>query len=351
MNAPSDSAAERIHTIPVIEPADAELGDAGGRARVRLAVEYLRDRRKPVTIMMIVAAILGTAVALLLPAKYTARASFYSEGKQGGDLSSALSSLGSMGGGPVTALLSAVGGSPGSNPAFFVDLLKSQSFFDSLAASPIPVVPGGKPVLVKNYIIRKAKNDSIRNWNARKKLKKMIEVSTEPSGVVVVRVDAKSPVAAAAMANRAVDLIDNLNVRFRRNQAAERRKFTEGFLSDVEARLDASEDRLETFLLNNKSLLSMRTGDQSPVLKRQEERLRAETLRLTSLKEQLESNIENARLTEYNNAPMVARVDSASVPEKRSGPPRTLIALGSILLAGTLLFWFAFLRAPRSHGW
>lgn len=348
MNAPSDSAVERIHPIPVIEPLSTDSPEEArrGRARVRLAVEYLRGRRRAVTILMIAAAVIGTSVALLLPAKYTARASFYSEGKQGGDLASSLSSLG-----PLTALLSAAGGSLGSNPAFFVDLLKSQSFFDSLAASPIPIVPKGRPILVKNYIVKRAKNDSIRNWNARKILKKMIEVSTQPSGVVVIRVDAKSPVAAAAMANRSVDLIDNLNVRFRRTQAAERRKFTEGFLGDVETRLDASEDRLQTFLLNNKSLLSMRTGDQSPVLKREEERLRAETLRLTALKEQLESTIENARLTEYNDAPMVARVDSASVPEKRSGPPRTLIALGSILLAATLLFWFAFLRAPRSEGW
>lgn len=346
MNAPSDSAVERIHPLPVIEPSALDAPEERkGRARVRLAVAYLRDRRKPVAIMLITAGILGTALALVLPNKYTARASFYSEGKQGGDLASSLSSLG-----PLTALLSAAGGSLGNNPAFFVDLLKSQSFFDSLAASPIPVAANGRPMLVKNYVVKSAKNDSIRNWKARIKLKKMIEVSTQPSGVVVVRVDAKSPVAAAAIANRSVELIDNLNVRFRRNQAAERRKFTEGFLSDVEGRLDASEDRLETFLLQNRSLLSMR-GDQSPVLKRQEERLRAETLRLTALKEQLESTIENARLTEYNNAPMVARVDSASPPEKRSGPPRTLIALGSILLAATILFWFAFMRAPRSHGW
>jgi uncharacterized protein involved in exopolysaccharide biosynthesis len=334
--------------MPVIEPLSVDAPGAGrrGRARARLALDYIRERRTLATIALLVAAVLGTAVALLLPSKYTARASFYSEGKQGGDLSSLGSSLG-----PLSALLSVAGGSLGSNsPTFFVDLLKSQSFFDSLGVSPIPIVANGPQVLVQNYIIKSAKSDSIRRWKARIKLKKMIEVSTQPSGVVVVRVDAKSPVAAAAIANRAVDLIDNLNVRFRRDQAASRRKFTEGFLADVEARLDASEDRLQTFLMQNRSLLSMRS-DQSPVLKRQEERLRAETLRLTSLKEQLESTIENARLTEYNDAPMVARVDRASVPEKRSGPPRTLIALGSILLAATLIFFFAFLRAPRPESW
>jgi uncharacterized protein involved in exopolysaccharide biosynthesis len=347
VNAPSDPAVERIHPIPIIEPSSADGPGEGrsGRARVRLALEYIRERRKLAAIALISAAVAGTSVALLLPSKYTARASFLSEGKQGGDLSSSLSSLG-----PLTALLSAAGGSLGGNPTFFVDLLKSQSFFDSLGVSPIPIVPNGRPVLVKNYVIPSAKNDSIRRWKSRIKLKKMIEVSTQPSGVVVVRVDAKSPVAAAAIANRSVDLVDNLNVHFRREQAAARRKFTEGFLADVDARLDASEDRLQTFLMNNRSLLSMR-GDQSPVLKRQEERLRAETSRLTALKEQLESTIENARLTEYNDAPMVARVDSASPPEKRSGPPRTLIALGSILLAATFIFFFAYLRAPRSESW
>jgi uncharacterized protein involved in exopolysaccharide biosynthesis len=160
-------------------------------------------------------------------------------------------------------------------------------------------------------------------------------------------VDAKSPIAAAAIANRTVDVIDNLNMRFRRDQAASRRKFTEGFLADVEARLNASEDRLQQFLLSNRSLLSLRSAAQSPVLQRQDERLRGEITRLTSLKEQLESTIENARLTEFNDAPIVARVDRAPVPEKRSGPPRMLIALASILLAATLIFWVAFIRARR----
>jgi len=68
---------------------------------------------------------------------------------------------------------------------------------------------------------------------------------------------------------------------------------------------------------------------------------------LTALKEQLESTIENARLTEFNDAPVVARVDKAPPPEKRSGPPRTLIALGSILLAATLIFWIAYIRGAR----
>ena len=104
-------------------------------------------------------------------------------------------------------------------------------------------------------------------------------------------------------------------------------------------------------LLDNRSLLSLRTAVQSPVLRREEERLRAETTRLTNLKEQLETTIENARLTEFNDAPVLVRVDRAPVPEKRHGPPRALIVLGTIMLAATLIFWVAFVRAPRSERW
>jgi uncharacterized protein involved in exopolysaccharide biosynthesis len=332
--------------MPTIEPPGEGRDESGrGRSRIRLALDYVKVRRRPATIALVAAAIVGTAIALLLPSKYTARASFYSEGKQTGDLSSA-SSLG-----PLSALLSMAGGSLGSQAGFFMDLLKSQAFFDSLAVSPIQTEPKGPLVPVRNYVIESASSEPIRSWKARIKLKKMIDVSRQPSGVVVVRVDAKSPVAAAQIANRAVDVIDNLNVRFRRDQAASRRKFTEGFLADVEGRLNASEDRLQSFLLSNRSLLSVRSASQSPVLQREEERLRGETRRLTALKEQLESSIENARLTEFNDAPIVARVDRAPVPEKRSGPPRTLIALGSILLAATLIFWFAFIMAPRRERW
>jgi uncharacterized protein involved in exopolysaccharide biosynthesis len=337
---------ERIHSMPVIEPSVDGPDESGRvRSRIGLALDYLKVRRRPATIALLAAAIVGTAIALLLPSKYTARASFYSEGKQTGDLSS-MSSLG-----PLSALLSMAGGSLGSQAGFFMDLLKSQAFFDSLAVSPIQTEPNGPLVPVRKYVIESASSEPIRSWKARIKLKKMIDVSRQPSGVVVVRVDAKSPVAAAQIANRAVDVIDNLNVRFRRDQAASRRKFTEGFLADVEGRLGASEDRLQSFLLANRSLLSVRSASQSPVLQREEERLRGETRRLTTLKEQLESSIENARLTEFNDAPIVARVDRAPVPEKRSGPPRTLIALGSILLAATLIFWFAFIMAPRRERW
>jgi len=338
--------AEHLRKLEADPSEEAEVfRHRGRRSRVGEALVYLRIRRGLAIRVLLAGSIIGTAVALLLPSIYTAHATFYSEGKSTApDLSALSSGVGGLG-----ALMALAGGSGASQTAFFVDLLKSQAFFDSLATSVIPVTPAGRRMTVERYVIRRAANDTIRRWRARKALKKTIDVSTEPAGLVVVSVRAKSPVAAAAMANRAVDVIDDLNLRFRRDQAAARRKFTEAFLADVENRLSVSENQLEDFLLSNRSLMSMRSATQNPILQSREERLRAEVLRLRALKQQLESTIENARLTEFNDAPVVTRIDRAPPPEKRSGPPRVLIALGSLLLTATLLFWIAFIRAPRQQ--
>jgi uncharacterized protein involved in exopolysaccharide biosynthesis len=308
------------------------------------AFAYLRARRRFVLFVLLLSAVVGAGVALLMPNKYIARAAFYSEGKSSTDLSMMGGSLGGLG-----ALMALAGGSMGgSQTGFFVDLLKSQAFLDSLATSVLPIGPNGSPMTVRAYVVKKAKNEAQHRWKARVALKKMIEVAREPSGIVVVGIEAKSPVAAAAIANRAVDVIDALNLRFRRDQAAARRRFTEAFRTDVERRLSTSEYELQNFLSSNRSQLSMRTSSLNPVLQSREDRLRAEVTRLRALKDQLESTIETARLTEFNDAPVISRIDNAPPPEKRSGPPRMLITLGTVLLAITALFWTAFLRTPRT---
>jgi len=66
--------------------------------------------------------------------------------------------------------------------------------------------------------------------------------------------------------------------------------------------------------------------------------------RLRLLKQQLETSIENARLSEYNEAPVVATVDVASVPERESGPLRFVIAAGGVLAMIVAIFWALYLR-------
>ena len=127
--------------------------------------------------------LVGGAIAFLLPSIYTARATFYSEAKTTTDLSS----LSSGGLGGLGALMALAGGSGAAVQAgFFLDLLKSQDFFDSLAASTLPIGPNGTPITVKSYVVKRSKNDADLRWKARIALKKMVDVDIDRLTQVVV---------------------------------------------------------------------------------------------------------------------------------------------------------------------
>ena len=309
--------------------------DVPNDERLVATAKILWTNRRPVVYVLGVASVLGVLIALLLPPVFTAQASFYPETRSP-DLSSALGGgLGSLA--SSSGLLSGLnlGGSSTQSPTFFADLFKSQSFLDSMLVSVIPVDSTGKTEDIAHLLVPKSKTDGGRRWSARKLLKHRIEVEVLPSGVVQVSVEARTAVAAAAMANRAVDIIDELNIAYRKRQSAGRRVYTQTFLVDVKDSLNAAEGRLEDFLLANRSM------GESPVLRARYTRLTNEVDRLQGLEQSLASNIENARLTESNDAPVVARVDRAAIPELRTGPHRSLVASGTVFLAGLVLGWLA----------
>jgi uncharacterized protein involved in exopolysaccharide biosynthesis len=134
--------------------------------------------------------------------------------------------------------------------------------------------------------------------------------------------------------------MDESNIDFRRRGAAARRRFTQQFLEVVQQRLTDAEERLVQFLTANRTFVT-------PALQSKQQSLQLEVGRLTALEQQLETNIENARLTEYNTAPVVASIDVATVPERRSGPHRALMVAGAILAALLGGFWGLYLRLWR----
>ncbi len=270
-------------------------------------------------------------MGLLVPRTYTAQASFFSESRSASDLVSGLGGLAS--------LVGSAGGPLGLGPqsAFLVDMFKSQSFVDSLISSRITVDSLGTLQELDSLLVPRARTEPLRHWNARKKVAKRLRVFSLPSGVVVLMVRHRSPYVAASVANTAIRIIDNLNIEFRRRQAASRRQFTQQFLIDVERRRDAVADTLEAFLTTNRIVVS-------PALQRRQQRLTSEVSRLGALREQLETTIENARLTEFNDAPLVTRIDRASVPERPSDPTPMLLAIGTPFLFLMIAFWAMYLR-------
>ena len=294
-----------------------------------------KTKRRAIAGLVLLSAVVSVLVALMVPKRWTAKASFFPESRGASDLTSGLGGLAGllgMAGGSITM------GRPSSQ--FFADLVKSRTFLDSVAMSSVTVDSLGTIAKVEDYLVKKARNAKMRRYKARNAIRKAIRVTTMQSGVVVIGVTSKSPYAAAAIANRAIEIIDALNIAFRHREATGRRRFTEQFLADVQGRLTTAEDRLETFLATNRTFVT-------PTLMRRREALQVEVDRLRLLKQQLETTIENARLSQFNDAPVVATVDEASVPEMPGGPRRRMIAAGGVLLMLMGIFWALYLRVWR----
>jgi hypothetical protein len=194
---------------------------------------------------------------------------------------------------------------------------------------------------VENFLVKKAKNARVRRESARSEIKGAIRVTQTLAGIVQIKVEAPTAQGAAGIANRAIEIIDQLNIDFRRREAGKRRAFNEEFLDDVAARLDSAEHRLEGFMLANHSF------ESSPVLKERYTSLYTEVTRLRMLQESVEGQVENERLTEYNNAAVVTNVDRAAVPVYKSAPRKKLITAGAMLVAMFGVFWWAFWLAGR----
>jgi uncharacterized protein involved in exopolysaccharide biosynthesis len=304
---------------------------AGDTTERLIAVwQVAQTKRRAIARIVLVAGLVSTVIALLTPKNWKAQASFFPESRSSStDLTAGLGGL--------AGLLGMAGNSlsMGRPSQFFADLIKSRTFQDSLAMSVVPVDSLGTMVKVEDYLVKRAKNAKLRRWKARNMVKRAIRVTTLQSGVVVLAVTTKSPYASAAIANRAIEVIDELNIAFRHREATARRRFTETFLEDVEARLATAEDGLERFLEANRTFVT-------PALMRKRDALQVDVDRLRTLKQQLETTIENARLSEFNDAAVVATVDVATV-----GPRRMVIVAGGVLLALMGVFWALYLRIWR----
>ncbi len=310
--------------------------ESGAVMRLRDTVAYFRAHLRLLAILSVGGAGLGVVVSLIQPNTYSAEASFYPESRSATpDLTSALGGLGSI--------VGALGFTPQTS-TFFVDLLKSRTFYDSLAATQVAFDSTGATRRVADILVPRAKSEALRRWAARTRVRSMMHVTVLPSGVVEVRFEARSPQVASSMADAAIAILDRINVAYRRRQAAGRREFTQQFLENVAARLDSAENRLEQFSLANRMIAG------SPALTLRYQGLNSEVERLRALKQQLETTIENARLTEFNDAPVVVEVDRAIVPETKSGPNRKLTVVGFVFLTLAASFWLAYFRAPRAEG-
>lgn len=248
----------------------------------------------------------------------------------------------------------------------FVAILKSRTVADSVVV---------RFDLVQRY---KAKNAA----RARRKLVQRTGVRLASTGVIQVSVKDPDPVAAAAMANAYVDLLDGLNRTLRTSEGRRMRIFVEERLAETRDSLRATEDKLLAFqkshpgvalppqvltstsaaaeLLARRVMLgyqlelleaSLQPG-AGPLLEKQAEVQALDrqlgTLPALSLEmgrryrdfkvqekvfELLTAQYESARLKEQKDIPTVDVLDRAVPPDRKSYPRRGLLTALAFVLS------------------
>jgi uncharacterized protein involved in exopolysaccharide biosynthesis len=216
--------------------------------------------------------------------------------------------------------LSLPGAEPERSPEFYADLLRSATLLRRLAETKLNV--DGQDVPLSSAYSRGKGNSQEDKVVAR--LRKAVNVSVASrTGVVRVAVSGPSPALAIAVNQRLLDLLNEFNNETRRSQASAERRFAGERLDEVRAELRQAEDRLLTFLTNNRAYAN------SPLLTFEHERLAREVSYQHGLYETLAQAFERAKLEEVRDLPVITTVE----PPAESSEDASGRALGQIILA------------------
>ena len=364
-----------------LEPVSSDADDAEGPSvSLTDALTWLGERKKLIGLVTLAAALLSLLVAFLVPATYTARATFLAPGsQQQSGSAAALATLGA---------LSGLGGSlaPKSPDEMYVALLKSESVERALA----------------DRFDLKARYGFASNEAMFKGLQKYIHVASDKkSGIISVEVDDKDPQFAADLANAHEGEVTKVLGRLEISEAQLRRVFFEKQLNETKENLVKAEvalqkvqeksgvillDKQAEALINGAALVRaqiterevqlrvLRTSAtaQNPAVMRLNSdlaALHAELDRMDSRQGGTEGSVvdmpvgkipevaidyvrarrelklqetllkgmirqyEIAKLDEAKEGPTLQRVDAAVPPDHKSKPSRALIVIAGTLIA------------------
>lgn len=331
-----DGERERVNETSRPAPAEPWHEDEVEEISLLELVNVLLRRWKLLVALPITAAVLAVAIALILPAQYTASSTFVPEtGQTGGvNLPSGLSGLASQFG------VSIPGSGGATSPQFYSDVVRSRTLQDAVLGSRFPDPRSeavGDSATLLDILEIDGDTEAERLEAGRKRLNDMTSVDVDgETNIVTVGVESHYPVLAAGIANLYVRLLNRFNLETRQSQAEQRRKFIEERLGQAESELRAAEDDMKAFLERNRSY------DSSPQLSFEHDRLDRQVQIKQDVYTELRRQYEEARIQEVNDTPVITVIDAAVPPQEKSSPKRKLIVIMAFFLGGVLGVFGAF---------
>lgn len=362
----------QMSTFPEIEAGPTAAEDKEGSVDVLELVLLLVRHRRRIAIAMLIALVIGAAIAFLMRPVYTATALILPPQQQQSSASTLLSSLSILGGAVPGGLLK--------TPAdMYIGILQSNTIADNLIHRLHLKSVYGKHTM----------------YDTRVTLEKHADFETKKDGLIHISVTDHDPKRASELANGFIDELYHMNSTLAITEAAQRRLFFQQQVELEKTALAKAENALaqtqvktgiiqlsgqaEIILRSLAQVQAQITSDevqlqgllassteQNPDVQRLRQEISALQGQLSNLQNRqgrlqpgntqiptgrlpkdaldymrklrdvryhetlfdlLSKQYEAARIDEAKSAPLIQVVDRAIPPDKRSGPPRTLIIL------------------------
>jgi len=280
-------------------------------------------RLRVVVLGALATAIVTFLIGLLLPKQYTAKASFIPDAGQTAGLLSGL--VGQFVGLETDRLIPRLAG----------DLAEGDPLLTQILYERFALRQPRDSIRLREYLVGTNVDSAITELRALKRLKKNIAVDVnERTGVVDVYATFRDPVLAAGVANCIVEFVDRFNNRTRQSRAGSLRKFLEDRQRAARNELDDAEGSLQHFYTINRRL------QESPKLLLEEARLRRQVDLRQQVYVSLSQQLEQARVDEVKDTPVLTWVGTATPPPKKSSPHLSMMFLmGAVLGALIASLW------------
>ncbi len=219
----------------------------------------------------------------------------------------------------------------GSSPFYFAAFGDNTDVLSRVLNERFESSPGDSVLLIDLYRPGEWKNQALRLQRAIEDLRSDLDLSTDiKSGLLTLEVTQSEPQLATVVAESIISAVDLIGRQRLHSRASAERAFVETSLRNAETSLRAAEDSLKRFYEANRNL------ENSPGLKLQETRiLRQVTLR-QELVSVLQHQLEDARLSEIRQTPLLTVVQHPLLPGKPSWPKKSVMAILGFLIGAVL---------------
>lgn len=232
---------------------------------------------------------------------------------------------------------------PGQSPQFYADLTRSISLLRKAVETQYQV-PGDngnqrQATLIQFYEIEDEPG-KLPPWRrAVEELREYISTSVDvETGMVKLTVESFHPDLAEQIAERFLELLNEINLDVRQSRGQEEGRFIAGRVAEVHGELLAAEKALEEFLKQNREFRN------SPELLFEHDRLQRQVAMRHEVYTSLLRSQEEARLDAVRDTPVLAVIDHPAGAAEPKGKGTVLRTLLAFMLGGMLAVFVAFTR-------